>query len=239
MAWLDAACAAVDSLLDPLTDAGSAAGGSAIKLARDAADAPGTMAGERPRYGLLVSALGAVVLAIAVFLPWYGVSFTADGIAFAQQVGNQVAAQYGNATLQSYMASLHSETVGLAGHEFLSLSAHQALKTLNVVLLIVGGDGLRDRAVRARRLGLRARQTAARWRCSARWRPFACSTGWSRRLRPPGELFALSLREGAWLALLGAVAMVAGALWPAGARSRTRPAHRSQRRVVAAVRLDA
>jgi hypothetical protein len=28
------------------------------------------------------------------------------------------------------------------------------------------------------------------------------------------ELFALSLREGAWLALLGAVAMTIGGLWP-------------------------
>jgi hypothetical protein len=99
------------------------------------------MAGERPRYGLLVSALGAVVLAISVFLPWYGVSFTPHGIAFAQQLGKQVASQLGNATLQSYMASLHANLSGLAGHEFLSLSAHQALRTLNVVLLIAGGLG--------------------------------------------------------------------------------------------------
>ena len=99
------------------------------------------MAGERPGYGQLVSAFGAVVLAVAVFLPWYGVSFTANGLSFAQQVGGQVASQYGNATLKGYMSSLHTRLAGYVGHEFISLSAHQALKTLNVVLLIVAGIG--------------------------------------------------------------------------------------------------
>ena len=59
------------------------------------------MAGDRSRYGLLVSALGAIVLALSVFLPWYGVSFTASGIAVAEQAGDQFAAQFGNAALQS------------------------------------------------------------------------------------------------------------------------------------------
>ena len=31
---------------------------------------------------------------------------------------------------------------------------------------------------------------------------------------PAGEFLALSVREGAWLALLGSAAIVAGALWP-------------------------
>jgi len=31
---------------------------------------------------------------------------------------------------------------------------------------------------------------------------------------PEGDLIALSLREGAWLALLGALAMIVGGLWP-------------------------
>ena len=94
------------------------------------------MAPERSRYGLLVSALGAIVLAVSVFLPWYGVSFTSAGIAFAQHVGSQVASQFGNATLQSYMGALHADLSSLAGHQFMALSAHQALKDLNIVLLI-------------------------------------------------------------------------------------------------------
>jgi len=97
------------------------------------------MAGDRPRYGLLVSALGAIVLAVSVFLPWYGVSFTADGLAFAQQAGDQAAAQFGNATLQSYMGEFHANLSSLAGHQFTALSAHQALKDLNVVLLLLAG----------------------------------------------------------------------------------------------------
>ena len=50
------------------------------------------MAGERPRYGLLVSACGAILLAVSVFLPWYGLTFTASGVAFVQQMTSQLAA---------------------------------------------------------------------------------------------------------------------------------------------------
>jgi len=100
------------------------------------------MAGDRPRYGLLISALGAIVLAVSVFLPWYGVSFTAAGIAFAQQAGDQAAAQFGNATLQSYMGEFHANLSSLAGHQFTALSAHQALKDLNVVLLLLAGAAI-------------------------------------------------------------------------------------------------
>src|ERR1035441_7634840 len=94
------------------------------------------MPGDRSRYGLLISTLGAIVLAVSVFLPWYGVSFTAAGLAFAQQIGDQAASQFGNATLQSYMSNFHASLNSLAGHQFIALSAHQALKDLNVVLLL-------------------------------------------------------------------------------------------------------
>jgi len=174
------------------------------------------MAGERPRYGQVVSALGAIGLAISVFLPWYGVSFTSSGVAFAQRVGSQVASQYGNATLQSYMASLHTRLSGLAGHEFVSLSAHQALKTLNVVLLIAAGIGC---AVALLALAASASADANRGALALVGSVAAVCVLY-RMIEPPspsGQLFALSLREGAWLALLGAVAMVVGALWPAKA----------------------
>ena len=102
------------------------------------------MAGDRSRYGLLVSALGAIVLAVSVFLPWYGVSFTASGIAFAQQLGDQVASQFGNATLQSNLSGLHANLSTLAGQEFTALSAHQVLKDLNVILLVLAGLAMLD-----------------------------------------------------------------------------------------------
>jgi hypothetical protein len=172
------------------------------------------MASERPRYGQVVSALGAIGLAISVFLPWYGVSFTSSGVAFAQQVGNRVASQYGNATLQSYMASLHARLSGLAGHEFLSLSAHQALKTLNVVLLVAAGLGC---VIALFALAASASADANRGALALIGAVAAICVLY-RMIEPPspaGQIFALSLREGAWLALLGAVAMVVGAMWPA------------------------
>lgn len=173
------------------------------------------MTAERSRYALLVSAAGAIVLAVSVFLPWYGVSFTAGGIAFAQQVGGEAAAQFGNATMQSYMGALHANLSGLVGHQFLALSAHQALEELNVVLLIVAGLSC---AIAL--LGLAGPESAA---SDANRAPLALLGALAivcvlyRMIDPPtpaGELLSLSLREGAWLALIGSLAIVGGALWP-------------------------
>jgi hypothetical protein len=173
------------------------------------------MTASRPRYGLAASALGAVVLAVAVFLPWYGVSFTSHGLALAQRVGDQLVAQYGNAALQAKIASLHVELSGLAGREIGSLSAHQALSTLNVVLLVIAGL-----AGAIALLGLAGPAAAS---SDANRVPLAVLGALAAGCvlyrivvlpTPPGQAFALELREGAWLALLGALAIVAGALWP-------------------------
>jgi hypothetical protein len=48
---------------------------------------------DRAPLGLLIAALGAAVLAVSVFLPWYGVSITASGAASAQQELATVAQQ--------------------------------------------------------------------------------------------------------------------------------------------------
>src|SRR5262249_13224271 len=52
------------------------------------------MSDDRSQLGFLVAALGAAVLAVSVFLPWYGVSITASGAATAQQQLTTVAQQY-------------------------------------------------------------------------------------------------------------------------------------------------
>jgi hypothetical protein len=175
------------------------------------------MDGERSRYGLLVSALGAIVLAISVYLPWYGLSFTASGVALVQRLGDQVASQFGNAALQGYMAGLHANLSALTGQQFIALSAHQALKDLSVILLILAGLALLDSLIPL------ARSSA----------PMPAGSGAAvvllgcltticvlfRMVDPPvpaGEYIAMSLRPGAWLALLGSLAMVAGGLWPRG-----------------------
>jgi hypothetical protein len=171
------------------------------------------MTGERPRYGQLVAAFGAFVLAVSVFLPWYGVSFTSNGLAYVQRVGSQVASQYGNSALQLYMNSLHSTLAGYVGHEFVSVSAHQALKTLNVVLLIVAGVG----CVIALLALAGATAAGANRGLLALLGVVAAGCVLHRMISPPNpaaSLLSLSLREGAWLALIGALAMVAGAAWP-------------------------
>ncbi len=187
------------------------------------------MAGSRSRYGLAVSALGAIALAIAVFLPWYGISFTDGGVALAQHVGDQVARQYGNAALQSEMASLHANLGGIAGHEFASLSAHQALSTMNVVLLILAGLGCAI-ALLALAGPVSASSDANRLPLAVLG-AFAAACVLYRMIDPPtpaGGFFALSLRSGVWIALIGAIAMVLGALWPARSSAADDPAGASQ-----------
>ena len=175
----------------------------------------GIVTGSRSRYGLAVSTLGAVVLVVAVFLPWYGVSFTSSGIALTQRIGEQVVAQYGNAELQSQLTSLHANLSGLAGHELGSLSAHQALSTINVVLLVLAG------LVSA--IALLALAGPAAAASDANRLPLAVLGLLAGALvlyrivvvpAPAGGLLSLSVREGAWLALLATVMIVAGALWP-------------------------
>jgi hypothetical protein len=176
------------------------------------------MAGDRPRYGLLISALGAIVLAVSVFLPWYGISFTAAGLAFAQQVGDQAAAQYGNATLQSYLGEFHANLSSLAGHQFTALSAHQALKDLNVVLLLIAGVAIVIALLALAGAGFSSVSAPDGHRGPLMLLGIVAGACVLFRVvdppAPAGGFLALSLREGAWLALLGSGAMIVGALWP-------------------------
>jgi hypothetical protein len=174
-------------------------------------DAACTMAGDRSRYGLLVSALGAIVLAVSVFLPWYGVSFTASGIAFAQQLGDQVAAQFGNAS----MSGVHASLGAMAGQQFTAVSAHQVLRDLNVILLVLAGLAILDALLPLARTG--APPPGGAGGAVVLLGAVAAVLVLYRMVVPPtpaGNLLALSLREGAWLALLGSVAMVLGGMWP-------------------------
>ena len=73
------------------------------------------MAGDRSRYGLLVSAFGALVLIASVFLPWYEVAFT-----------------------------LHTNVGVAAGHRLGVLSGHRALHEVNIVLLVLAALAILD-----------------------------------------------------------------------------------------------
>jgi hypothetical protein len=178
------------------------------------------MVGDRSRQALVLSALGAILLAVSVFLPWYGVSFTAAGVAFVQHVGDQVASQYGNATLQSYMSGLHSDLGGIAGQQLTAVSAHQALKDMNVFLLLLAGLALLDALVPLARSASPLPVGAGASVVLLGGLATACVV--YRMAVPPtptGNLVALSLREGAWLALLGSLTMVFAGLWPLIARA--------------------
>ena len=170
--------------------------------------------GERSRYGLVVSAFGAVALAVAVFLPWYSLSFTAGGAAYVEQVGRQLVGEFGNATLQAHLGGLHGVLSGAVGQPLVAVSAHQSLHVLSVVLPVLAGLALLDTMLA---LARPASAPAGAGASVAVLGGLATALVAYRMLVPPtpgGGLLSLSLREGAWFALLGSLMIVLGALWP-------------------------
>jgi hypothetical protein len=90
-------------------------------------DVTGHMASNRAPGGLLIAAVGAAVLAIATFQPWYGVSVTSAGAVAAQQQLISVAQQYGNTAFQSLANKVGSRFNVVAGRPVATLSAHQSM----------------------------------------------------------------------------------------------------------------
>jgi hypothetical protein len=182
------------------------------------------MVDDRSPLGLLVATLGAAVLAISVFLPWYGVSITASGAATAQQELNSVAQQYGNTTFQAGASQIGAEFSSLAGRQVATVSAHQASKNVSRILLLLAGISL---------LASLLRLTGIPGLLEAGGGQIALAGGVAalfvlyRMLSPPGaeaNLVSLSLSWGIWLALLSAGAIVAGGLFTPSNQTRRRPA---------------
>lgn len=80
-----------------------------------------------------------MLLAVSVFLPWYGFTLTASGVATAQQNVNSVAQQFGNSAFQGLATSLGNSFNSLVGKQIATVSAHQALKYISVALLVLAG----------------------------------------------------------------------------------------------------
>ncbi|MCW3017972.1 MAG: hypothetical protein JWN10_280 [Solirubrobacterales bacterium] len=178
------------------------------------------MARDRSPYGFLAAALGAVVLGLGVFLPWYGVGMTTQGVAAIESRDNQVVAQFGNAALQQQLSGVHAELSSITGSQIGSISAHQAFSRIGPLLLIVAGLGILLALISV------ARERPAELDASGSWVALLGAVAlvcvlYRMLARPVGEqpFLTLSLREGAWLALLGAVAMIAGGLWPRRVRA--------------------
>ena len=170
------------------------------------------MVDDRAPLGLLIAALGAAVLAVSVFLPWYGVSITASGAASAQQELSTVAQQYGNASFQTGASQFGAEFSSLAGRQLATVSAHDVLKDISPILLVLAAVSLLASLLRlagvAGLLDAGGGQIALAGGTAALFVLF-------RMLAGPGgqtDLVSLSLSWGIWLALLGAAAIVAGGL---------------------------
>ena len=183
------------------------------------------MVDDRAPLGLLISALGAAVLAISVFLPWYGVSITASGAASAQQELTTAAQQYGNASFQSGASALGAQFSSLAGHQLATVSAHDVLKDISKILLVLAGVAL---------LASLLRLAGVSGLLEAGGGQIALAGGMAalfvlyRMVEPPGsqtDLISLSLGWGVWVALLGAAAIVAGGLLFASAEAQGRRVH--------------
>jgi len=171
------------------------------------------MVEDRLRLGSLISAFGAAVLAVSVFLPWYGVTLTAGGVASAQQALNNVAQQYGNATFQAQAKAVGLGFGAFTGRQLTTLSADQALKYLNVILLILAAVAF---LVALLRLAGASDSSQLGGGQVVLVGLLATACVMFRMVERPAaheEVFSLSLRWGIWLALAGSVAIVLGSLW--------------------------
>jgi hypothetical protein len=177
------------------------------------------MANDRSRTGWGVSALGAIVLIVSVFLPWYALGLSANGIAFVQQLDNEDVQRFGNATLQNEIGSMHAHLNALAGRQLVTITAHQAFSTIGVVLLVAGGLGVLIALLALARESSSDLDGAAPLLAVLGAAAAACVL-YRMAVRPvESPDLVLTLREGAWLALLGSLALIVGGLWPRRLRS--------------------
>jgi hypothetical protein len=144
------------------------------------------MVGDRSRYGLFVSAVGAGVLAVSLFLPWYAVGF-----------------------------ATHATAVGAASERLATLSAFHTLANLRFVLLALAGLALLDALLPLTRGGGPLPGGAGGSVVVLGLVAAGCTLFRMLDLpMPVGALLVPTLREGAWLALFGALTMVLGGMWP-------------------------
>ena len=171
------------------------------------------MVEDRVRLGSFVSVVGAAVLAVSVFLPWYGVTLTAGGVASAQQALNNVAQQYGNTTFQTQAKAIGLGFSAFSGHQLATLSAHQALKYINVILLILAAIAFLVALLRLAGASDSAQTSGGQVALVGLVAGVCVLFRMVDRPAPLEPVFSLSLGWGIWLALAGSAAIVVGGLW--------------------------
>ena len=181
------------------------------------------MRDERSQLGFLVAALGSAVLAVSVFLPWYGVSITPSGAAAAQQELATVAQQYGNSTLQTGASELGAQFSSIAGRQLATVSGHQAVKHISLILLVLAAVSLVASLLRLAGL---ASLDAGGGQIALAGGVAALFVLYRMFSRPGSQtdLVSLSLSWGVWLALLSSVAIVVGGFLATSSRSQRQPA---------------
>ncbi len=111
--------------------------------ARRTADTDKAMDDDHAPSGLLIAALGAAVLAISVFQPWYGREHHAVGrgrrATPARGPGPAVREPQPSSRKRH---AIETKFNSLAGHEITTVSAHQALKKDSLILLALAGIAL-------------------------------------------------------------------------------------------------
>ncbi len=179
----------------------------------------------RAPIGLLISALGAAVLAMSVFLPWYGVSITSTGAVAVQQEIAAVAKEYGNAALQTRANGVGAELGAITGRQLATVSAYQVLGHVSLILLALAGVALLASLFRL--ADLRGLLWATGSQIALLGAVAAAVVCFRMIVRPDAPVSFISLTPtwGAWLAFGSAVAIVAGGLaaGSAGMRMRVRP----------------
>jgi hypothetical protein len=170
------------------------------------------MVENRLRAGPLAATVGAALLALSVFQPWYTLRLTPAGADSARQTLNSVALQFGNAAFQDQAHSLGSGFSALTGHQLATLSAEQTLKDIHIILLILAAGAfvaallvLVDASQASRASGDRIALLGLAATVCVLFRMVA---------RPvvQEEMLSLSLAWGVWLALASSLAIVAGGL---------------------------
>lgn len=167
---------------------------------------------DRAPLGLLVAALAAAILAVSVFMPWYGVSITPSGSSVAQAELAVVAQKYGNATFQTQVARVKAEFGSITGHELVEVSAHDALSRESLILLVLAGSALLASLLRL--AGMRGLLFATGSQI-ALLGGLAFAVVFFRLLVHPGAgvgLIAYSPGWGIWLSLASAAAIACGGL---------------------------
>ena len=152
------------------------------------------------------------MLAISVYLPWYALTLTSSGAASAQQNLNSVSQQFGNSALQGLASNVGNSFSSLVGQQIETVSAHQALRVISVLLLILAGIAVLLTMVRLAGSG----SSQPRGVLAAVGLIAAVCIGFRIVARPVPEenFFAISLSWGVWLALASSLAIVVGDLWP-------------------------